>query len=550
VARRRVGGDVTPRGRRLAVAAAAAIAAAACSKVGVPTSSPPAGNAWTIPGTVRISDNQEPNTLIKMFSNQATADDVTALLFEPLFRFDDREKPVPALATVFPSQANGLISKDGLRITFDLRPGVRWSDGAPVTAGDLIYTWHAIVDGANPVTTTAGYDDIRSMAADGPHRVTMVLKRPFGPAVYLFSEGSFPPLPAHLLSRFSRIDRLPYDSAPVGDGPFELRQWIHGSDLIFVPDPYYWRGKPHLSEIDMRIIPDSVTQVSSLKTHEIDVLDGVAKDLTGQIAAIPGVTVVRQLSADYRHLDFNTRNPLLADVAVRRAVAMSIDFDRVIKTVYAGLGVRAATTIPPMSWARDDVKALPFDPAAAAASLDADGFVRGPDGIRSKDGRRLALTISTATENLANQNAELLVADELRRVGIEVTTKNYATAVLFAPDGPLYGGRYDMAWVVDTEGVDPDILGSIGCDYFPPRGANTTFFCDPRVDAALHDAEISYDRPARARDYALAAKLLVDDAPFVPVYWDVSVTAYNDDLNGFRPSPVITDFWNAWDWNI
>jgi peptide/nickel transport system substrate-binding protein len=229
---------------------------------------------------------------------------------------------------------------------------------------------------------------------------------------------------------------------------------------------------------------------------------------------------------------------------------MSIDFNRIIHDVYAGYAVRGSSTIPPTSWAHTDLQPLPFDPAAAAAALTADGFVPGPDGIRIKDGRRLSLSISTATENLANQRAELLVADDLKRIGIEVQTKNYATAVLFAPDGPLYGGKYDMAWIVDTEGADPDILGGVGCDYLPPRGANTTFYCDPGVDALLRDAEVRYDRPSRARDYAKAARLLRDEAPFVVVYWDVNVTAYNEDLKNFRPSPVITDFWNAWEWQI
>lgn len=300
----------------------------------------------------------------------------------------------------------------------------------------------------------------------------------------------------------------------------------------------------------MRIIPDSVTEVSALKTHEIDVLDGVAKSLVGQLSGIGGIRVVRQVTANYRHLDFNTKNPLLADVAVRRAIVMSIDFNRVIATVYKGLAVRAATTIPPMSWARTDIAPLPYDPSAAGAALERDGFDRGPDGIRVKGGRRLALTISTATENVANQDAELLIAADLRRAGIDLTVKNYATAVLFAPDGPLYAGTYDMAWIVDTEGIDPDLIGTIGCAYFPPNGANTSFYCDPRIDAAERAAEIHYDSATRARDYATAARLLVQDAPFVPVYWDVDVAAYNSDLKGFRPSPVITDFWNAWDWSI
>ena len=529
-----------------------ALVVSGCSKVGTNGLAAHAGggNPWTLHGTVRIVDNQEPNSLLKMFSRQAAADDVTALLFEPFFRYDDKGRPVPALATVFPSQANGLVSKDGLRITFKLRPGVRWADGAPVTADDVVFTWHAIVDGKNPVTLTAGYDKIKTIVVDSPHQVTFVMKEPVGPAVFLFSEGSFVPLPSHLLAKYERIDRLPYDSDPIGDGPYMLKQWIHGSDIIFVPNPYYWRGPAHLKQIDVRIIPDSVTDVNALKTHEIDVLDGVSKNLVDQLTGIDGISVLKQLSANYRHLDFDNKNPMLADKTVRRAIAMSIDFDKIIHDVYHGLGVRGASTIPPMSWAANDLTALPYDPAAAMAALDADGWKVGAGGLRQRGGRTLSLTISTATESLPNQMAEQLVSDQLRRVGIDVNAKNFATPVLFAPDGPLYGGKYDMAWIVDTEGTDPDFLGQIGCDYFPPAGANTDFYCNRKVDAYLRDAQVHYDLATRRRDYSEASKILIQDAPFVVVYWDVNVVAQNTDLKNFKPSPFVTDFWNAWEWEI
>jgi ABC-type transport system substrate-binding protein len=107
-----------------------------------------------------------------------------------------------------------------------------------------------------------------------------------------------------------------------------------------------------------------------------------------------------------------------------------------------------------------------------------------------------------------------------------------------------------MAWIVDTEGTDPDNLGQVGCDYFPPAGANTYFYCNRKVDAFLRDAQIHYDLPTRRRDYLEANKILLQDAPYVIVYWDVNVNAYNRDLKNFKPSPFVTDFWNAWEWEI
>jgi len=174
----------------------------------------------------------------------------------------------------------------------------------------------------------------------------------------------------------------------------------------------------------------------------------------------------------------------------------------------------------------------------------------GADGIRVKNGQRLSLTISTASSNLLNEDAEQLIAGDLKSVGIDLTAKNYSGAVLFAPDGPIYDGRYDMAWIVNTEGSDPDNLVVWGCDYMPHHGANTLFYCNRKVDAYLKDAQVNYDHARRRADYAAAWKILLDEAPEIMIYWDYNVIGYNSDLKNFKPAPVITDYWNAWEWRI
>lgn len=537
---------------RLAVAACAValLILSGCTAAINGGANPSARNPWTIQGVLRFSEQEEPNTLIRMFSNQASADDVTALLFEPFFRFDEHERPVPALVTVFPTVRNGLISKDGLRITFKLRPEALWSDGAPVTADDVIFTWHAIVDGKNPVVRTAGFDKIKTIVADNAHQVTMVLREQFSPAVYLFSEGDFPPLPKHLLAGYATLNNIPFNASPVGDGPFVLKQWLHGSELIFAANPRYWRGRPRLDEVRIKIVPDTNTSLQLLRTHELDVIDGVPKAHIRDLATIAGIHVFSDLIAAYRHLDFNLKNPILADVAVRRAIARGIDYDRIMKTVYAGYAERAATDIPPFSWAANRLAPILFDPPAARRILDAAGWRAGAGGVREKAGKRLSLTISSAAGNRAAESTEALIVEQLKTIGVEVDVKNYAGPLLFAEHGPLYSGTYDMAWILNTEGVDPDSLASWGCDYFPRRGANTDFYCNPRVDAYLRDAQRQADQSIRRRDYERAWTILLDEVPAVIVYWDKNVVAANSDLRNFKISPAITDFWNCWEWEI
>jgi peptide/nickel transport system substrate-binding protein len=386
--------------------------------------------------------------------------------------------------------------------------------------------------------------------ADNPHRVTLVLKEPFSPAVYLFSEGTFPPLPAHVLSAYKTFYNIPYDAAPIGDGPFVLKQWLHGSDLIFAANERYWRGSPHVREIDIKVVPNPTTQLNELATHEVDLVDGVEKPLVPQLAHVSGIRVWTQLQANYRHLDFNTKSAILRDPNVRRAIARAIDTPKILATLYAGQGVQASTDIPPFSWAANDLPPIPYDPAAARRLLDVSGWRPGPDGVRAKNGKRLALSISTATDNRPNAGAEALVAQELKSVGIELSIKNYAGPVLFAENGPLYGGKYDMSWIVNTEGVDPDNIANWGCEWFPPHGSNTNFYCNRTVDNYLNDARRTYDPARRRHDYKEAWRIMLDEVPAVVIYWDRIVIAANSDLKNFKPSPVISDYWNAWEWEI
>ena len=131
-----------------------------------------------------------------------------------------------------------------------------------------------------------------------------------------------------------------------------------------------------------------------------------------------------------------------------------------------------------------------------------------------------------------------------------MTIKNYAGGVLFSEQGPLYRGVYDMAWIVNTEGIDPDNLAIWGCAWFPPHGANTNFYCNRAVDAHLRDAQVSYDQARRKADYRAAWQIMLDDVPALMIYWDRIVVAGNADLRNVHPSPVITDYWNAWEWEI
>jgi peptide/nickel transport system substrate-binding protein len=509
-------------------------------------------HAWTDPGRLRIGSTDEPDGLNPMFAHSDATDQVDAFIFAPLFRYDPRGELVPELATVVPTYANGGISRDSRTIVLHLRRGVTWSDGVPLTARDVRFTWRAALDKRNDTKLLTGWDDIASIDLPNAYTAIVRLKRPNADVLGSFAGGggsAYPPLPEHLLGKLTDLNTASFNTHPISSGPWLLARWNHGSSLEFSPNPRYWRGAPKLRAVSFRIVPDPETLVSELSTHEIDLVPNVAENALGRAAQIPGVRLVKHLSANWRRLIFNCSRPPLADVRVRRALAEAIDWNRIDATVYHGLNVRSTSDIPPDSWAAPHIPFYPYDVRAARALLSSAGWQRGPGGIRTRDGRPLHLVVS-ATNKPGNEQAELQMQQDLRGAGVDLAIKNYPPSVLFAQDGPLYGGRFDLEWSIDTNGPDPDNQGNWSGDFVPPRGANTTFLRDPEI-TRLSDAAIrTFDRATRKALYQREEERIHALVPAVFFYWETTAAAYNDDLHGYRPAEYITDNWNSWEWSI
>ena len=543
--------NVRPSQQRVAAFVTAAALAAGCTHSGN-VASRDGRHPWTVPGKLRIGTASEPDGLNPMFAHSDATDQVDALLFAPLFRYDARGNFVPELATMVPTYANGGISRDSKTIVLHFRRGVTWSDGAPLGARDLRFTWRAVLDKRNNTKSTFGWDDI--VAIDVPRDDTAIvhLDHPNADVLGIFGGGggsAYPPLPEHLLGALPALNQVAFNAHPISSGPWLLTAWNHGSSLDFTPNPRYWRGTPKLRALEYRIVPNPDTLVGQLRTHEIDLVASVAPEQFDRVTGVPGLRVVKHLAANFRRLVVNTGRPGLSDVYVRRAIAETIDWDRLNATVYHGLNVRARSDIVPGSWAVPAIPFYPHDPAAARALLDSAGWHAGPDGVRAKHGVPLRFVVS-ATTAPGNEQAEVQMQQALRAAGIDLTIKNYLSSLLFAQDGPLYKGRYDLEWSIDTNGPDPDNEGSWSAAFIPPHGANTSFLRDPVVTQTSHEAIMTFDRSKRKVLYQREESRIHELVPAVFLYWQTAVAAYNDDLRGYRPAEYITDNWNSWEWSI
>lgn len=540
------------------IAAGLLIAAlAGCSKVGTSTGLNTGHNSWTIPGHLRIAGVSEPDNMNPLLGEQQIEADLSMFWGGYLFNWSDQNEFVPELATEVPTTKNGEISKDGLSITYHLRKGVQWQDGAPYSADDVIYSWQQVMNPRNNVQTRTGYDLVTRIDKKDDYTIVIHLKKRYAPFVASFFTMSSTPYtiqPKHLLAQYSDLNHVAYNSKPVGTGPFIVKEWIRGTIIRMVANPHYWRGAPKLAEVDYKIIPDENTILTQLRTHEADMEYNAPAVQTPSFKEIQGVKVYLTPFTHYRQIALNLSNPILSDVRVRQALAYGIDQQELIDNVSHGVNTKGDSDQPSFSWAyASGLKQYPPDPAQAGRLLDQAGWKLGPDGFRYKNGTRLTLEMSGATGSAETQNIEVVVQHQWRTIGVEGIIKNYSTPIFFASYGAggiVQTGKFDTAFYSWINGVDPDDATLFMCNQFPPNGQNSYHFCNHDLDAAETVALTEYDQDKRKAAYDKVQHVLVDQEPLIIIWFVRRQDIVNTDLKNYKPAHAVTTFWNTWEWEL
>jgi peptide/nickel transport system substrate-binding protein len=548
--------------RRIGCAALAlALLATACARVG--TTASDGHHPWTRPGVLRIGSNYDVKSLNPVLDGSALSLDVSMFVYSWAIRYDGKGRPVPDALREIPTVANGDVSKDGRTLIYKLRPGIRWQDGKPLTCDDLKFTWHYVMNPNTNVAVNDGYRDIGSIDCRTPLVAVIHMKRLYAPFLQqLWGVNSNAPiLPAHILAPYlaaSTQNTAPFNAMPIGSGPFKVIQWERGTVVRMAANPNYFLGKPKLNEVDIYYEPDENTLETQIQTHAIDLLargTPINWPRYQALAAQPdsGLNAIVVPSFVYDHIDFNLHNPILADVQVRRALAYATDKPEIIAKIMHGADTPSDSPEAPDSWGyTGDTAHYPFDPAKARALLDADGWHVARDGIRVKKGQRLEFNLSTQTESTIGKALQAVLQREWHEVGVQADVKNYPTAQMFANGSTaiLEGGHYDAAIFAWNGAADPDLDPLYSAENLAPLGQNSLFWVNLIATKALAGGLSTVDQSKRAADYVIFQQRLALDVPTIIIGFRKIPYVYNTDLQGFDPSPVISPFWNPWEYSI
>jgi peptide/nickel transport system substrate-binding protein len=531
--------------RLLALAALAAITIAGCSKADTSAARGIRINPWTHPHVLTFTDASDIDSLNPMFSTELTVSYLSSMTAAFLTKWDRHNKPYPELSTEVPTMANGGVSKDGLTIAFHLRKGLKWSDGAPLDADDVVWTYHAIMNPANNAGSRSGWDLVTSVAEPNKTTVIFHLKQPYSPFIVRFfssagADSSI--LPKHLLARYPNINHVPFNALPVGAGPFMYKQWLRGQRAVLVRNPYYFRGEPKLQEVDYEVVPNRDTVFTELLSHNIDLWAQVAGLYLVRANELNGYSVLTQPVYQWGHIDFSPKQPAFQDPVVRHAMELAMDRQQMITKVQRGYAHLEEGIAPESAPYYDrDIPLVPFDLAEANRLLDGDGWMRGADGIREKHGERLdfVFVLQSRAQNLENM-VELMRAN-WQKIGVAITVKHYSAPQLFEPyaeGGILENDKFDLALFSWTDDMIGDFSALYGCDQFPPAGQNELRWCNLKADRAMHALFGHYDQAQRNADDKIVFEALAKDRPQITLGIPDGGYIYNKDLKGWNPNAL------------
>ncbi len=443
-------------------------------------------------------------------------------------------------------------------VTYQLNPKAVWSDGVPITSSDFRYTWDQVAHGADIFDRT-GYDRIASVDDHDPHTAVVTFARPFGGWRQLFG-GVYGLYPSHLLAGRDR-DNATKDGYGWSGGPFKVQAWDKGVDVVLVPNPRYWGPKPKVSKVTFKFLTDTAAEFQAFRGGEVDAAYPAPQpDAVRDIKA--GLTDASTFfNADTGNIEalwMNNAAFPLDSVAVRQALAYSIDRTALVKLLFGRIGVTAPTNSmnPPILATYSDQRAFAgyhLDLAKVNQLMTGDGWQK-VGGVWQKGSRSAQLTIVSTAADQRRELTEQVLQAELRRAGFGLTIQNRDANTLFGQVLPSGAFQLGLFAEVVTD-LDPGLCSTFCSQNIPGpananSGTNYTRTSIPALDPLLEAVDATTDDAARIQPSKAADRLLAAQQVSLPLDPLPNLAIWSKRIHGVQgDNPVYAMFWNLSQWS-
>jgi peptide/nickel transport system substrate-binding protein len=519
-------------------------------------------------GDLRILMWDAPTFLHPHFGRGLRDFNASRIFYEPLAAAAPDGTFVPVLADEVPSLTNGSVAKDGQWVVWRLKRNVVWHDGAPFTADDVIFNWEFAADPATAASSRAAFDEIARIDKLDSHAVKLVFKRPQPFWARAFTGDGL--LPRHIFERYKGAGaREAFGMVKsVGTGPYRVTDFKPGDSIVAELNPHYHvPDRPFFDRVHVKGGGDAVSAARAvMQTGEYDfgyyilaeedVLKRVEQGGKGKFITVPGSGVNhiqcnqsdpwRDVEAERSTVGFG--HQCLTDHAVRTALSLLVDRASIQEHLIGRNGQITANFLNAPERFRSRNMSWEFNLDKAGQLLNEAGWLRGPDGIRVKNARRLKLVFQGAVSPSV-QKVQLIVKQAAATAGVEIEVKAVPVSVFFSSDtsNPDSNVRFlaDLQIYTVFTGLDPQLfMAQFASWEIPTRenkwtGRNLTRWRHEEYDRLWRKAEVEMDPVKRASLFIRMNDLVIKDAVVIPVTWRNTVHAVSNQLGGIEP--------NAWD---
>ncbi|MBV9563091.1 MAG: peptide ABC transporter substrate-binding protein [Bradyrhizobium sp.] len=530
-------------------------------------------------GAVRLLLWQAPTLLNPHFAVGTKDQEACRLFYEPLAGWDQDGNLVPILAAEIPTKENDGLKEDGLSVVWKLKQGVKWHDGTPFTADDVVFNWEYAKNPETSAVSIGSYKDVRLVEKVDDHTVRMTFAEPtpFWADAFVSAYGQI--IPKHLFAEFigGKSREAPANLKPVGTGPYLFADFKPGDTVLGKRNPsYHVAGRPYFDTIEMKGGGDAVSAARAvLQTGEYDygwnmqVEDEILQKLEnggqGKVSFVPTGNIEfiglnfsdPNVEVEGQRAYYKTRHPLFSDPAVRAAINLLIDRASVQKFIYGRAGNATANFLNNPERFRSKSTSFEFNIEKANQILETAGWKKGSDGIRAKDGKPLRFVFQTSI-NSPRQKNQAIIKQACQKAGIDVELKSVVGSVFFSSDtanADTYSHFYCDAEMFQTTMTQPDpqffmnqfVSTEVATKENKWQGRNISRWQNKEYDEVFKQAQHELDAVKRAAMYIKLNDLVVDDHYILPENNRLRATALKKGLV-MHESGWDNDLWQIANW--